>query len=253
MEESLMFSLMVDLHREGTRQGPGSDADTLRALELSRVDPAMEIHVADIGCGTGSSTLVLARELHNAKITAIDLFPEFLQLLSSRADELGIAHRIGIQQGSMESLPFADDSLDLIWSEGAIYNMGFSSGIAAWKQYLRRGGILAVSEITWLRPDPPERIKKHWESEYPEIATATEKISVLERAGYDLLGYFVLPPSSWIENYYEPTETRIGAFLERHADMPEARELIELERQEAALYKCYLEYFSYGFYVAKKR
>jgi hypothetical protein len=35
--------------------------------------------------------------------------------------------------------------------------------------------------------------------------------------------------------------------------MPEARELIELERQEAALYKCYLEYFSYGFYVAKKR
>ena len=253
MDESVMFSLMVDLHREGARQGPGSDADTLRALELSRINPTMEIDVADIGCGKGASTLALARELHNAKITAVDLFPEFLQLLSSRADESGIAHRINIQQGSMESLPFADDSLDLIWSEGAIYNMGFVEGIAAWKRFLRREGVLAVSEITWLRPDPPEPIKKHWESEYPEIATASEKISILERAGYDLLGYFVLPSSSWIENYYEPTEARIGAFLERHADMPEASELIELERQEVVLYNRYREYFSYGFYVAKKR
>ena len=253
MDESVISSLMVDLHRDGDRQGPGSDADTLRALELSRINPSIEIDVADIGCGTGASTLALARKLHNARITAVDLFPEFLQELSLRAGESDIAHRITIQEGSMESLPFRDDSLDLIWSEGAIYNMGFAKGVAAWKRFLRRGGVLAVSEITWLRPDPPEPVRKHWESEYPEIATAPEKISILERAGYDLLGYFVLPSSSWIESYYEPTEARVGAFLERHAGMPEASALIELERQEVTLYKRYQEYFSYGFYVARRR
>ena len=55
---------------------------------------------------------------------------------------------------SMDSLTFAEESLDLIWSEGAIYNMGFGKGIEAWRPFLRSGGVLAVSEITWLRPNP---------------------------------------------------------------------------------------------------
>jgi len=253
MDESKLFALLVDLHRDGARQGPGSDAETLRALELSRLDPASAIDVADIGCGTGASTLALAGKLQNARITAVDLFPEFLGILATRADESGLSHRITTKEGSMESLPFADDSLDLIWSEGAIYNMGFAKGVEAWRQFLRPGGVLAVSEITWLRPDPPEAIRQHWESEYPEIATAPEKISVLERVGYDLLGYFVLPSSSWIDNYYEPTEARISAFLARHAGESEAVELVEMERQEVALYKRYQGFFSYGFYVARKR
>jgi len=79
----------------------------------------------------------------------------------------------------------------------------------------------------------PEEIRRHWNAEYPEIATATEKIAILERAGYDLTGYFVLPATSWIDNYYEPTEGRIPAFLERHGALPEATSVVEMERQEA--------------------
>ena len=32
MDEQALYSLMVDLHRDGWRQGPGSDDETLRAL-----------------------------------------------------------------------------------------------------------------------------------------------------------------------------------------------------------------------------
>jgi SAM-dependent methyltransferase len=153
----------------------------------------------------------------------------------------------------MASLPFEDGSLDLIWSEGAIYNMGFTRGIEAWRQFLKPGGVLAVSEITWLRPDPPDDIKGFWETEYPEIATAAEKIAILERAGYDMLGYFVLPSTCWIDNYYRPTEARMHDFLQRHAGQPEADELIERERQEAAMYERFQSVYGYGFYVARKR
>ncbi|MEM8864085.1 MAG: SAM-dependent methyltransferase, partial [Planctomycetota bacterium] len=145
------------------------------------------------------------------------------------------------------------DSLDLIWSEGAIYNMGFRAGLEAWRPLLRPGGVLAVSEITWLRPHPPETIGQHWESEYAEIATAAEKIAILEKAGYDLQGYFVLPPTDWIENYYQPIEEHIPAFLARHSDRPEATQIAKIMRHEASLYERYLDYFSYGFYVARKR
>jgi hypothetical protein len=118
---------------------------------------------------------------------------------------------------------------------------------------LRSGGVLAVSEITWLRPNPPQEILEHWNSEYPEIATAPAKIAMLESAGYDLLGYFTLPSSCWIDHYYDPTERRIRRFLECHVDEPEARQVVEMERQEADLYRRYQSWFSYGFYVVRKR
>jgi SAM-dependent methyltransferase len=196
---------------------------------------------------------VLASRLPNARITAVDLFPEFLDVLAQRARAAGCSEQIETLPRSMDSLPFAAESLDLIWSEGAIYNLGFTKGIEAWRPFLRPGGVVAISEITWLRPDPPDEIRRHWESEYPEIATASAKIAILERAGYDLLGYLVLPPANWIDNYYEPTEERMPAFLQRHAGLPEAAEIVAMERQEVDLYKRYQDWFSYGFYVARKR
>ena len=247
MDETTMFTLMVDLHRGGARQGPGCDEETMRALGLTRLDPAADLRVADIGCGTGASTLLLAHGLPRAHIVAVDLFREFLDILAEKARGAGYSQRIQTLAASMDALSFEAESLDLIWSEGAIYNIGFGKGIEAWKQFLRPGGVIAVSEITWLRPDPPEEIRRYWDAEYPEIATAPEKITILERAGYDLLGYFVLPPSSWIENYYEPTRQRIPAFLERHADLPQAAELVGMERQEAELYKRYKDWYSDGF------
>jgi len=253
MDEDTLYALMVDLHRDGKRQGPGSDNETQRALELTRLDPAAKLRVADIGCGTGASTLVLARLLPEAEITAVDLFPEFLDILTREAEGAGFSGRIHTLPESMENLPFATESLDLIWSEGAIYNIGFRNGVERWRPFLRRGGVIAVSEITWLRPNPPEEIRRHWNAEYPEIATATEKIAILERAGYDLTGYFVLPATSWIDDYYEPAEGRIPAFLERHGALPEATSVVEMERQEADLYRRYREWFSYGFYIARKR
>lgn len=253
MDESSMFSLMVDLHRDGERQGPGGEEQTSLALKLSGIDPESNIEVADIGCGTGASTLVLARKLQNARITAVDLFPEFLKVLEEDARAAAASNRVLPTAGSMDSLPFEDESLDLIWSEGAIYNIGFSRGIKEWHRFLRPGGVLAVSEITWLCPDPPDDIKRFWEAEYPEIATASKKISILERAGYDMLGYFVLPPACWIDNYYRPTEARIGDFLQRHSGRPEADELVEMERQEAAMYERCQSVYSYGFYVVRKR
>ena len=252
MDEQTLFAMLVDLHREGVRQGPGSNEETHRALELTRLDISAALNVADIGCGTGASTLVLASQLPNARITAVDLFPEFLSVLTECARAIGCSERIETLAESMDSLPFAEESLDLIWSEGAVYNMGFSKGIAAWRPLLRPGGVLAVSEITWLRPNPPEEIRQHWHTEYPEIATASEKIRILETAGYDLLGFFVLPPSNWLD-YYDPVEHRIAEFLGRHPGSAEAAEVVEMHRQEADLYQRYQNWFSYGFYIARRR
>ncbi|QUS60271.1 class I SAM-dependent methyltransferase [Synechocystis sp. PCC 7338] len=253
MNQEKLLALMMDLHRDGPRQGPGSEAETIRALELTRIDTLAKLQVADIGCGTGASTLVLASKLQNAQITAIDIFPEFLDVLSAKARAMGYSEKIETLTESMDKLSFAEESLDLIWSEAAIYNLGFAQGIESWRRMLRTGGVLAVSEITWLNPLPPEEIRQYWNTEYPEIATACEKIAILEHGGYDLIGYFILPSTNWLENYYIPIEDRIDKFLQRHRGQFEAEELIKMERREIDLYRRFKNWFSYGFYVARKR
>ncbi|MCA9322392.1 MAG: methyltransferase domain-containing protein [Planctomycetes bacterium] len=245
------FERLVDLHRKGERQGPGGEAETKRALELAQLDRSRPLKIADIGCGTGAATVVLAREL-DAEITAVDLLPDFLEDLQSRAVDLGVADRITTLNRSMEDLPFGEAEFDVIWSEGAVYNMGFEAGIAAWRRFLKPGGKLIVSEITWLTSERPPAIQAYWEQAYREIDLASAKLGILEQHGFSPLAYFALPAHCWRENYYWPLRNRFGAFLDRHGHAPQATAIVEAEEQEIALYEEYGVYYGYGVYVASR-
>jgi ubiquinone/menaquinone biosynthesis C-methylase UbiE len=124
------YRLLIDLHKQGHRQGPGGDAETERALNLAMVDRNAALKIADIGCGTGASTLLLAQLLRKSHITAVDFLQDFLDVLNKKAESAGVADRISTLARSMDDLPFADEELDVIWSEGAIYNIGFEKGVA---------------------------------------------------------------------------------------------------------------------------
>jgi len=245
------LELLIDLHRDSARQGPGGDAETRLAMRLAGLDRSVPLTIADIGCGSGSSTLLLAREL-DARIRAVDLLPEFIDALRKTAAEQGLADHIDAQVASMDELPFEEESFDVIWSEGAVYNMGFERGVSEWRRYLKPGGIVAVSEITWLTHERPAELQEYWNGAYPEIDTASAKFRVLERAGYTPVGYFILPEHCWLDNYYWPLQARFDAFLARHGHGVEAKALVRVEREEIALYETHRSYFSYGFYIAKK-
>ena len=123
------LQLLIDLHQRAERQGPGSDTVTQKALDMTGINLSAPLKIADIGCGTGASTLVLAQQLKNTQITAVDFLPEFLQVLQERAQKADVAERISTLSVSMDELPFQSETYDLIWSEGAIYNIGFEKGI----------------------------------------------------------------------------------------------------------------------------
>ena len=245
------YQLLIDLHKSGQRQGPGGDADTELALGLTDLDRAAPLKIADIGCGTGASTLCLARLL-NAQITAVDFLQDFLDVLEERATDAGLADRISTLCCSMDELPFEDDQFDVLWSEGAIYNIGFQKGVAAWRRYLKPGGVLVASEITWLTASRPAELQSHWDAEYPEIDVASAKIQVLEQHGYSPIGYFVLPESSWLDEYYHPMQARFDDFLRRHGNSDDARAIIDAEQVEIDLYEKHRDHISYGVYVARK-
>ncbi|RDV37359.1 class I SAM-dependent methyltransferase [Bradymonadaceae bacterium TMQ3] len=261
------LSLIIDLHKPHPRLGPGSRADTLRAIELAGLRERRDLEIADLGYGTGASALVLAETL-DAHITAVDLFPDFLDELTRRATERGLDGLITPLEASIDALPFEPESLDAIWSEGAIYNLGFEGGLKAWRPFLKPGGILAVSEITWLTAESPEttlaasprppltprpsEIQEYWQNAYPEIDPASAKIAQLEAQGFTPIGYFPLPPSSWLDAYYRPLQADFDAFLQRHNHSDDARACVAEHQHEIELYERYQAYYSYGFYIARK-
>lgn len=245
------LQLLIDLHKDGRRQGPGGDDETRLAVALSGLRGRAGLKVADIGCGTGASTLVLAGEL-DADITAVDFLPEFLSVLEEAAGRAGVADRLTTLSAPMEALPFEEAACDAIWAEGAIYNMGFAAGAEAWRRYLKPGGILAVSELTWLTAERPAELQSHWEGEYPEVDTAAVKMALLERLGYSPVGYFVLREHCWLDNYYRPMHRRFPAFLERHGGSEAARAIVAAEEAEISLYERYRDFVSYGYYIARK-
>lgn len=246
------MALLVDLHKRQQRQGPGGAAQTQQAMALAGLNGARPLQIADIGSGTGASTLQLARSL-DAKITAVDFLPDFIDVLKGDAEKEGLSEKIETLVASMDALPFEDASYDVLWSEGAIYNMGFEKGLQAWRPFLKPGGLLAVSEITWLSATRPAELQDHWQSEYPEIATASAKLALLEKSGYVPLGYFVLPESCWLANYYGPLQDSFAPFLARHKDDKGAAAIVAAERAEITLYEKYKSYYSYGFYIARKQ
>jgi ubiquinone/menaquinone biosynthesis C-methylase UbiE len=218
------IDLLIDFHKDAERQGPGSNEETIKALGFTDLEKKDHLKVADIGCGSGAQTISLAQHL-NADIVAVDLFPEFLDKLSINSKKLGIQDKISTLQKSMDDLPFENEEFDLIWSEGAVYIIGFEEGVKGWKKYLKPGGY---------------------------IATASNKMKVLEDNGFSPVGYFYLSESSWINNYYRPIEERFDSFLLKHNNSELAKAIIEAEKEEIRKYSLYKDYLSYGFYVARK-
>jgi SAM-dependent methyltransferase len=245
------LDLIIDLHKNSERQGPGSEKDTLRALDLLNLPTDQTLKVADMGCGTGRQTITLAQNL-NAEITAVDLFPAFLSELQDKSKKLGLDGKIVTLEKSMDDLSFGKNKFDLIWAEGAIYNIGFENGLRKWKDYLKVGGFLAVSEITWITPSRPQEIEEFWKAAYPEVDTAANKIKQLEDNGYTLVGYFYLSKESWIDTYYQPLQARFENFLKRNNHSELAKKVVEDNQAEIDLYLEFKDYYSYGFYLARK-
>lgn len=245
------IDLIIDFHKDAERQGPGSSSETKKALDLIGLDQKDTLRIADIGCGSGAQTFTIAQNT-KGHITAVDLFPGFLEKLNEKSKELGLNNRITTINKPMEDLPFNDEEYDIIWSEGAIYNMGFNNGIKKWRKFLKTGGYLAVTEISWITDSRPKEIEDYWVQAYNEIDTVSNKIKVLEKNEYSPIAHFILPQYCWIKNYYNPIQKRFSAFIKKHKSSEMAKRIIESEKEEIRLYDKYKDYYSYGFYIAKK-
>jgi ubiquinone/menaquinone biosynthesis C-methylase UbiE len=250
MEEARMIELLVELHEGLDRLGPGSAEATTQALRLCEGLPAQP-KILDVGCGTGAQSLILARETKGS-VVATDLVPNLLATVRERASAAGLGDRVTTQVADMSKLPFAEGQFDLIWSEGAIYIMGFDAGLSAWNKLLSPGGYLVVSEASWFRDDSPPELATFWAENYPAMRSVDANAEAARASGWEVIGTFHLPDEAWSEGYYGPLRARLPGFRERHAGEEEAMSVAAMTEEEMRLFEAHSDYYGYAFYVLRR-
>jgi len=241
------IAALIELHRGLERQGPGDTAFSRQLLQKLAPMPA-NLRIADLGCGSGAAALLLA-EHYQCQVTAVDSCSVFIDELKLRARQAGLAHLITPLQADMAELGAALDwppaCIDLLWSEGAAYNLGFERALSVWRPFLKDKGIAVVSEMSWFTDEAPQPAFDYWHAAYPTMGTESENIDRARRAGYQVLATQRLPSDVWWKNYYTPLRARIKQ-LEL---TPAMQAVVEETETEMELFEKFSDSYGYTFYI----
>ena len=244
--EELYFKIFEAL----PRQGPGDEESTKKAFQTLSGLPQSPA-ILDVGCGTGTQTLLLAK-LSQGNITALDKHAPFIDILKHKARQAGLETKIQCIVGDMAAMNFPKERFDVIWSEGAAYNMGLENALKSWNMLLKHKGYFVVSELVWFKEEVPQEISEYFAREYPDMRYYEDVYAMIRSAGYELVDYFPLPSASWWTEYYTPAEKKLAEMRQEYESNTDAQVLFDAFQLEINMYRKYSEYYGYRFYITQK-
>jgi ubiquinone/menaquinone biosynthesis C-methylase UbiE len=100
--------------------------------------------ILDAGCGTGLLTLALLRNLHfPVNITSLDLSAKSITGARKAVEGgPGRTQDVSFAEGNLLSLPFADNSVDLVVTSGALEYVPLEEGMSELSRVIAPGGHL---------------------------------------------------------------------------------------------------------------
>jgi len=232
------------------RQGPGNRACAVRALELCRDLPTPPA-VLDLGCGVGCQTLHLA-ELTSGSIVAVDSHAPSIERLKLTAADRGLSKRVSPIVADMARLSLPPESFDLVWSEGALYNIGLEKALGICFGLLRPGGHLVFTDAVWRKEDPPPEVKAAFDQDYPTMGWAKDVLATSEKCGFALIDHFTLPDEAWWDDFYTPMEALIEDLRARYAADDDALAALDELATEPEMHRRFSEYYAYELFVLRR-
>ncbi len=246
-EHERYIQALIKLHIGLERQGPGDTNLSNQILSLIKALPANP-RIADIGCGTGAGTLFLADKF-KSKVRAVDFSQEFLNELIIRAKKRGLEHLVEAIECDMGRLDWEPGTIDLLWSEGAAYNLTFKGALKAWRPLMADNGIAVISELSYFTSEVPKPVRDYWQNAYPAIGTESENSHHANSSGFEVLGIHRLQSQAWWDNYYGPLKENVESF--RRSDDNIMQSVITEIEEEMTLFEEYGKYYGYSYYILK--
>ncbi|MCG9884383.1 MAG: class I SAM-dependent methyltransferase [Cyanobacteria bacterium] len=241
------MAALVDLHRGLDHKGPG-DAAVSRMILRDLAVP-LRPRIADLGCGSGASAVLLA-QYYQSSVLAVDASAVFIDELQGRIKGLKLESLITPICGDMGQLDWPPGSIDLLWSEGAAYNLGFGRALERWRSHLADGGFAVISELSWFTADPPEAAKSFWQTAYPAMGTEADNVKQAQAAGFKVVATHRLPSQAWWTSYYGPLRSRLRQW-DAEAIAGGGAVVRETEAEMQLFEEC-SEAYGYTFYVLQR-
>lgn len=234
---------LISLHRGLAYKGPG-DPNLSRQILNSLPALPPQPRIADLGCGSGASALLLARQ-YQVPVKAVEISSIFIEEVKSRAQQMGLEPLIIPIQADMANLPWPTRTIDLLWSEGAAYNLGFERALKTWRSLLTGSGVAVVSELSWFTSDAPAAAKAFWQSAYPAMGSEAENIARAARSGFRVVSTHRLSSEAWWTSYYGPLRER----MQQIEIAPVVQSVMDEMEAEMGLFEQFSDCYGYTFYV----
>jgi ubiquinone/menaquinone biosynthesis C-methylase UbiE len=189
--------------------------------------------VLDVGCGRGNHACKLAWHF-GFKVTGVDPFESNIRAARREVEGARLAHLVEIVEGRIESLPFKDESFDMVWCRDMLVHIPEVEGaLRECARVLKVGGhalVLTTHATDLLAPGEAERA-------FAAVGIIAENLSPARvEAAFDAAGLRVTS-SEYIGGelleFYEERDGRSTRELMRLARMTRAREkfVAELGRE----------------------
>ena len=106
--------------------------------------------ILDVACGTGDSTISIARAAaEGTKVTGADISEGMMALVIEKAEKAGVGDRIDLQVADGEALPYEDGTFDRVTCAFGIRNFEHKErGLAEFRRVLRPGGKAVILELS---------------------------------------------------------------------------------------------------------
>lgn len=146
-------------YQDWRKQSLTSSWDAFRGIDLRGRD------VLDFGCGDGALSLYLASEENPSSVTGVDLEPAALDRARAAQAQAQLPHSVRVEflQGSVDSLPVSDSSIDVIVAFDCLEHVMAPLPIfREWFRVLRPGGRCLLEWFPYKGPWGP-----HMESLIP--------------------------------------------------------------------------------------
>lgn len=136
--------------------------DKLNHLMSLNVDKAWRRHalkeivdgtpqrILDVACGTGDSTIAIAKAAaEGSEVIGADISEGMMALVRGKAEKAGVADRIQLQVADGEALPYGEGTFDRVTCAFGIRNFEHKEkGLSEFLRVLRPGGKAVILELS---------------------------------------------------------------------------------------------------------